>query len=97
MLVDKFGAARVLPALMERGVPLGFIADQNGGDKGLFVPFFDRLASSYKTIGLMAIQFGARIVQPGAAAGRVAGRRRAGEFPVPDRCGGLVRTRLVGG
>ncbi len=62
VLVDKFGAARVLPALMERGVPLGFIADQNGGDKGLFVPFFDRLASSYKTIGLMAIQFGARIV-----------------------------------
>lgn len=62
VLVDKFGAARVLPGLMERGVPLGFIADQNGGDKGLFVPFFDRLASSYKTIGLLALQFNARVL-----------------------------------
>lgn len=62
VLVDKFGASRILPGLMERRVPLGFIADQNGGDRGLFVPFFDRLASSYKTIGLLALQYGARVV-----------------------------------
>jgi len=35
---------------------LGFIADQNAGDKGMFVPFFGRLASSYKSIGLLAIR-----------------------------------------
>jgi KDO2-lipid IV(A) lauroyltransferase len=56
-LVDKFGALRRLPALATAGVPLGFVADQNGGDRGVFVPFFNRLASSYKSIGLLALQF----------------------------------------
>jgi KDO2-lipid IV(A) lauroyltransferase len=56
-LVDKFGALRRLPSLASAGVPLGFVADQNGGDRGVFVPFFNRLASSYKSIGLLALQF----------------------------------------
>lgn len=62
ILVDKFGAARVLPDLLSRGKPIGFIADQNAGDRGLFVPFFNRLASAYKTIGLLAIRFGATVI-----------------------------------
>jgi len=53
-LVDKFGAARALPTIVARGDPVGFIADQNAGDRGMFVPFFDRMASAYKAIGLMA-------------------------------------------
>ena len=40
---------------MERGGTLAFIGDQNAFDKGLFVPFFDRLASAYKSIALLAI------------------------------------------
>src|SRR6185295_8925050 len=62
MLVDKFGAAEEVTKIMRRGGLLGFIADQNGGDRGLFVPFFNRLASSYKTIGLLAIQYDAPIL-----------------------------------
>jgi KDO2-lipid IV(A) lauroyltransferase len=62
VLVDKFGIARELPRLLERGAPVGFVADQNGGDRGLFVPFFDRLASSYKSIGLAAIRANAPII-----------------------------------
>lgn len=61
-LVDKFGALRQLPALMAAGAPIGIVADQNGGDRGIFVPFFNRLASTYKSIGLLALQFKATIV-----------------------------------
>jgi len=57
-LVDKFGALERLPGIIERGESVGFIADQNAGHKGLFVPFFDRMASSYKSIGLLAMQHG---------------------------------------
>ncbi len=62
MLVDKFGAAEALPRLLEQHQPIAFIADQNAGDRGLFVPFFNRLASTYKTIGLLAMRYGATVV-----------------------------------
>jgi len=54
IMVDKFGAMRALPQIMARGHPVGFVADQNGGDRGLFVPFFNRLASSYKSVAIAA-------------------------------------------
>lgn len=61
-LLDKFGATQRLPELMAGGGLAGFIADQNAGDRGLFVPFFNRLASTYKSIGLMALQYDAPII-----------------------------------
>jgi len=61
-LVDKFGAARQLPRLMQEHKPVAFIADQNAGDRGLFVPFFNRLASAYKTIGVMAMRYRTPII-----------------------------------
>lgn len=73
-LVDKFGASERLPAILDDGHPVGFIADQNAGDKGLFVPFFDRLASAYKTIGVLARQYGAPVICGHA-------RRTPGEDP----------------
>jgi KDO2-lipid IV(A) lauroyltransferase len=66
ILVDKFGAMKMLPRLMEEHRPVGFVADQNAGDRGLFVPFFNRLASTYKAIGLLATQYQA-IVTVGLA------------------------------
>lgn len=62
LLLDKFGAVEALPRYMANREPIGFVADQNAGDRGLFVPFFGRLASTYKTIGLMALKYGAVIV-----------------------------------
>jgi KDO2-lipid IV(A) lauroyltransferase len=62
MLVDKFGASTMLPKLIESGETVGFIADQNAGDQGTHVPFFGRLASAYKTIGLLALKYEASIV-----------------------------------
>src|SRR5690606_33872750 len=61
-LLDKFGAMRQTPGIMARGEMLGFVADQNAGGRGMFVPFFDRLASTYKSIGLLAMQHRAPIV-----------------------------------
>ena len=62
MLLDKYGATQVMPELMRDGKLVAFIADQNAGEKGLYVPFFNRLASTYKSIGLMAMQFDAPII-----------------------------------
>ncbi len=61
-LVSKFGAVRTLPPILTRGEPVGIVADQSGGDRGLYVPFFGRLTSTYKSIGLLAMRTGARVL-----------------------------------
>jgi len=55
-IITKWDATQRMLEVLGRGGALAFIADQNAGDKGLFVPFFGRLASSYKSIGLLAIR-----------------------------------------
>ncbi|CAN5820992.1 N/A [soil metagenome] len=62
VLVDKFGAAKRMPEIIDAGAPLGFVADQNAGERGVFVPFFNRMASTYKAIGLTAMRFDATVV-----------------------------------
>jgi len=54
-LLYKAGATAEAEAIIRRGAALGFIADQNAGSKGLFVDFFGRKASTYKSIGLLAM------------------------------------------
>ena len=54
-VITKFNATDRMLEVIDRGGTLAFIADQNAGEKGLFVPFFGRLASTYKSIGLLAI------------------------------------------
>lgn len=54
-VITKWKATDVMLDVVRQGGALGFIADQNAGDKGLFVPFFGCLASTYKSIGLLAI------------------------------------------
>jgi len=54
-IITKWNASDRLLEVLGGGGTLGFIADQNAGKKGLFVPFFGRLASTYKSIGLLAI------------------------------------------
>jgi len=54
-IITKWDATEQMLGVLQRGGALGFIADQNAGAKGLFVPFFGRLASTYKSIALLAI------------------------------------------
>jgi KDO2-lipid IV(A) lauroyltransferase len=61
-LVDKFGAVRELPIALDNGGMPAFVADQNAGDRGLFVPFFGRLTSTYKSVGMLAMQKNATII-----------------------------------
>ncbi len=61
-IITKFDATDRMVGVLERGGALGFIADQNAGDKGLFVPFMNRLASTYKSIGLLAQQYQASVI-----------------------------------
>ncbi|MCD6174164.1 MAG: hypothetical protein J7K65_00160 [Planctomycetes bacterium] len=61
-IIDKKGAADHMADLAEEGATLCFIADQDAGKKGVFVDFFGRKASSYKSIGLLAYQYNMPIV-----------------------------------
>ncbi|MBX3382462.1 MAG: lysophospholipid acyltransferase family protein [Phycisphaeraceae bacterium] len=86
-LVSKFGAVRSLPPVLRRGEPVGLVADQSGGDRGLFTPFFGRLTSTYKSIGLLAMQTNARIICGFAR------RLRDDEDPPPGPWAGTVDRR----
>jgi KDO2-lipid IV(A) lauroyltransferase len=68
--------------VLEAKYPVGLVADQSGGDRGMFVPFFGRLTSTYKSIGLLAMQTGAVLVCGTAR------RLRPDEAPAP----GALRT-----
>lgn len=54
-IIDKKGASGMMNNIISDGATLCFIADQDAGKKGLFVDFFGRPASTYKSIGLLAI------------------------------------------
>ena len=61
-ILDKKGAAEELDDILESRQAVAFIADQDAGRKGLFVDFFGRPASTFKSIGLMAMRHQAPIV-----------------------------------
>ncbi len=54
-IIDKKGATAMMDQITADGATLCFIADQDAGRKGVFVDFFGRKASTYKSIGLLAI------------------------------------------
>ena len=56
-ILDKDGVSDQMEELAEENATLGFIADQDAGKKGVFVDFFGRKASTYKSIGLMAMRY----------------------------------------
>ena len=56
-IIDKKGASEQMQQLAEDNATLCFIADQDAGKKGLFVDFFGRKASTYKSIALLAMSY----------------------------------------
>ena len=56
-IVTKWGGVPVLQNLINNNTSVGFIADQNAGERGMYVPFFGQLASTYKSIGLLAMRY----------------------------------------
>lgn len=61
-IIDKTGAMTQIPAVLERNGAVGLIADQNAGSKGMFVDFFNRKASTYKSIGVLALRYNVPVV-----------------------------------
>ncbi len=61
-ILVKWGATTEVQRVIESGGRVAFIADQNAGDDGIFVPFFGRMASSYKSIALLALRYKLPIV-----------------------------------
>jgi len=53
-IIDKKGATLYMSRAVSQGANLGLIADQDAGKKGIFVDFFGRPASTFKSIALAA-------------------------------------------
>ena len=61
-MITKFGAIEEVTSVLDKNGAVGFTADQNAGKKGIFVDFFGRKASSYKSIGLLAMEYKVPVV-----------------------------------
>lgn len=61
-MFDKRGGTADMIELLEAGGNLGLLCDQDAGYRGLFVDFFGRPASTFKSIALMALQYRAILV-----------------------------------
>ncbi len=62
IVLHKTGAVESIDDILGAGGVVSFIADQDAGRKGMFVDFFGRPASTYKSIGLMAMRHRAPVV-----------------------------------
>jgi len=65
-ILFKEGMTDAVLARLRRGVPIGFIADQDAGRRGFFVDFFGRKASAYKSIAYLAMEENVPILVGGA-------------------------------
>jgi KDO2-lipid IV(A) lauroyltransferase len=61
-ILAKHGDFDKIDALLRSGGVLATLGDQDAGQKGLYVDFFGRPASTHKAIAVMAIQYGAPLV-----------------------------------
>lgn len=67
VLLDKSEDYQRIIDTMAHGGTLAVVGDQDAGRKGLFVEFFGRPASTYKSIALLSLEYGATVFVLGAA------------------------------
>jgi KDO2-lipid IV(A) lauroyltransferase len=65
-MISKKGASTELVEAMEQGGMASLLCDQDAGRRGVFVDFFGKPASTFKSIGLLAMQYDALVVVGGA-------------------------------
>jgi len=61
-MIPKSGGYDQIVEVLETNKPLSMLADQDAGQRGLFVDFFGRPASTHKAIALLAIEHNAPVV-----------------------------------
>jgi KDO2-lipid IV(A) lauroyltransferase len=61
-LIPKTGGFDQMVEVLQTGRVLSFLADQDAGQRGLYVEFFGRPASTHKAIALLAIEHQAPVV-----------------------------------
>ena len=61
-IIAKKGGYDDMLAVLRAGGVLSFLADQDAGERGMFVDFFGRPASTHKAIALMALEHQAPVV-----------------------------------
>jgi KDO2-lipid IV(A) lauroyltransferase len=66
-ILDKDGDLDRITATLSSGGILAMVGDQDAGRKGLFIDFFGRPASTYKSIALLSLQYGAPVFVLAAA------------------------------
>jgi KDO2-lipid IV(A) lauroyltransferase len=66
-LLDKTADYPRILDCLARGGAVGIVGDQDAGPRGLFVRFFGRPASTFKSIALLSLEYAAPIVVLGAA------------------------------
>ena len=64
--ISKHGASTQLIETMESGAKASLLCDQDAGRRGVFVDFFGKPASTFKSIALLALQYDALVVVGGA-------------------------------
>ena len=64
-LVDRGGAWNSLLEYLREGRIVAFVADQDAGRSGVFVPFFGRPASTHRAPALLALRGGAPLIVGG--------------------------------
>lgn len=61
-IITKRGAVREMARTLREGGYLGILVDQNAGRRGVFVPFFGRLASTTAAPATLALRFRAPLI-----------------------------------
>ena len=67
VLLDKNADYGRILQILEQGDGVGMVGDQDAGPRGLFVEFFGRPASTFKSIALLSLKYQAPIFVFGAA------------------------------
>ena len=73
-ILDKSGDFERIQGVLERGGVLATLGDQDAGQRGLYVDFFDRPASTHKAVALLALEYRAPMLVIGCP--RLAGPLR---------------------
>jgi KDO2-lipid IV(A) lauroyltransferase len=64
-ILDKNGDYDRIQRVLKEGGAIAMLADQDAGQRGLFVDFFGRPASTFKSIALLALEYDAALVVAG--------------------------------